>query len=420
MINLRQHRREWATSLGLLGLALLFHLYFILRDWQRPVALFGDAVHYDHAAVLLLLKHVYTYWSWGPAAQVTPGYPIFLEISYWITLLKSHNHQVQMHVAQTLQHVIAAVTVLILYRLMRTALPRWVSLIGAILWLIYPPDVYAADQLLTETLYVFFLVLFVWVFIEAVRYQTFWHFVLAGLVLGLLTLVRPSVMPLFVAPLILLLQRQSRAAIRRHLRNWSGYAGMFILTMLPWWIRNVVVIHSFILTDQDAGNPLLFGSDPNFQHDTGLANGLNPAQQKAAAIHRIITGFHTHPFSYLKWYTVDKIGLLFGTPWYSTTLSGGTGLLTRLSFYYVHTHLVWVFLGLIGLIIGAWRRRLWWVSALTLFLIVVQLPFIPINRYVFPVMPFFFVGVATFLEFIVRRMQRGRGEAVPNTESVLS
>lgn len=386
-------------------IALLFHLFFAWQLWQYPIHLYGDAVHYDHAAVVLLLKHVYTYWSWGPAAQVTPGYPIFLEGSYWLTLISTHNHQVQMHVATTIQHILAAFTVFFLYRLMRIGLPRYASLVGATLWLIYPPATSAADQLLTETLYIFFLVLFAWIFVVSVRQPSLVRFMLSGLLLALTTLVRPSVMPLVIAPLLLVLQARFRGQSLRQLAIYfSGYLGVFILCMLPWWIRNVRVMHRLILTDDDMANPLLYGSDPNFANDPNLAQGLNPHQQEALAIHRMMAGFEHQPLLYLKWYTWDKLGLLFGTPWF-TKFQGTPSIVA----VYANTHLFWVIVGTIGLVFVSIRKRpLWWVSALVLFLVVVQLPFIPINRYALPMMPFLFVGVACIVGEVGNVLSRGK------------
>jgi len=75
--------------------------------------------------------------------------------------------------------------------------------------------------------------------------------------------------------------------------------------------------------------------------------------------------------------------------------------------------LAWVILGAIGLLLGAWRPMLRWISALALFLIVAQLPFIPINRYMFPTMPLMFIGVAALTYLVVVRIKERR-QPVPN------
>ncbi|WP_245630001.1 glycosyltransferase family 39 protein [Alicyclobacillus acidiphilus] len=407
--NRRYSEQKWVW--GLLIVALLYNIYFAIRAWQSPVLLIGDAVYYDHSATLLIALHRYTYWSWGPAAQVTPSYPVFLMFAYRIAMFFTSNRQTEMHVAVFIQHIVAAITVVVLYYIMRFRLPVWASLVGCVLWMIYPPVIYGADQLLTETLYVFFLMLFTWSFLRALRLKTVRSFILAGLLLGLMTLVRPSVLPLVFAPLLLLFQRQTREAVRRHIVNWLSYLAVFVVVMLPWWIRNLVAMHQLILTDLDSANPLLFGSDPNFAHDTNLSKGLSQAQQKALALQRIHEGFHNHPWMYLKWYTIDKIGWLFGSPWYDPVLSKNAGLLTRVMFAFAHVHIAWVILGAIGLLISAWLPYFRWISALVAVLVIVQLPFIPINRYVFPLMPFFFLGIMVLVVEGYRYVQDRTGKS---------
>ncbi|GLV13863.1 hypothetical protein Heshes_15470 [Alicyclobacillus hesperidum] len=407
--------KTWLWSLILLALAVLFHMYFIVSAWKQPVILFGDAYYYDHSATVLNALHLYSYWSWGPAAQVTPGYPLFLSLIYRFASLFSQSHQVAMHTAQTVQHLLSVVTVMLVYRLMRFCLPRWASFIGALLWLVYPPVIYANNQLLTENLYIPCLLAFTFAFLTAIRDKTLWHFGVAGFWLAVTTLVRPSVMPLAVAPLLLLFDRAVRTQWRHWLSEFASYVGVFVLFMLPWWIRNAVVMHQLILTDLDSANPLLYGSDPNFEKDVSLSSGLSLEQQKALAIHRIEAGFHTHPLMYLKWYTLDKIGLLFDTPWYNSTLAKHAGLLTRATFAYAHLHILWVVVGAIGLLMSAWFPYLRWIAALALFLIVVQLPFIPINRYAYPTMPFFFLGVGVVL-YGLQQLWLRRAGATPTSQ----
>ena len=384
------------TWIGLLAaIALVYHAYFIVKAWRQPVLLYGDAYYYDHSAHVLNALHLYAYWSWGPAAQVTPGYPLFLALVYRLAALFTPSHETAMHLAQACQHLLAVASSLLVYVIARFRLPRYASFLAALLWTVYPPVIYANDQLLTENLYIPFLLAFVWSFLVLVRDRTRTSFVASGLLLAVTTLIRPSVAPLLAAPACLFLQRETRRAWKPMLRNYALYIATFAVAMVPWWVRNLVAMHQWITTDLDAANPLLFGSDPTFYKDTNISNGLTYAQQKALAIQRIEEGFCTHPLAYLKWYTLDKLGWLFGTPWYNSVLPQHAGLLTRLTFAYAHLHLVWVIVGAIGLAAGFGMRYVRWLSWLTVFLIVVQLPFIPINRYAYPTMPFLFVGVGT-------------------------
>jgi hypothetical protein len=154
--------------------------------------------------------------------------------------------------------------------------------------------------------------------------------------------------------------------------------------LVPWWIRNWLDFHRIVLTSDDLGNPLLFGSYPDWQSRGDMVRGLTAAQQKTLAIHHIVQGFSQQPLVYLKWYTVDKLVEMFGSPWYSAA-----GHLQ----WWVHLHVVWVVLGAIGFLVSLSKPRVRWVGLIALYLVVVQLAFIPLPRYVYPVMPFLFIGV---------------------------
>jgi 4-amino-4-deoxy-L-arabinose transferase-like glycosyltransferase len=395
-------RAKSTLGLGLLLFSLLYYLVF--NRHVGHVILFGDSIHYDHSASLLLSMHVYSYWSWGPAAQVTPGYPFFLAFCYAVGHLFSPSQQFGFHTAIFIQSLLAAFNVLLVYQLARQFLRKWWSLLPALLWLIYPPTASASRLLLTETLYVFVLLLFTIQFIRMLRVPSLRNYILSGFLLALTVLVRPTVFPLILAPVCLLFQKDIRATWKAYVRPYLAYLVTFAVCMLPWWIRNYYDFHRLILTSDDAGNPLLFGSDPNFQTDVTLANGLTPGQQESLAKQRIIEGFSHHPFSTLRWYTLDKLHLLFGTEWYEGSM--GYGLLHRLMSGISHLQWVWVILGFVGLLLGLRHSLFRWITVLVVFLILLQLPFIPINRYVFPIMPFFMLGTAFLCEQFVKRYHR--------------
>ncbi|MDP9728251.1 glycosyltransferase family 39 protein [Alicyclobacillus tolerans] len=400
---------KWKTVLNtrrigwfILIVALLFRVGKAYATKSIPI--YGDMVHYNHSALFLLLHHVYTYWGSGPAAQITPGYPLFLAAMYAVGRLFSPNVHVWIHMALMGQAVLSAWSVYLLYRLSLRLIPAWGAVLAALLFLTYPTAIWSPLTLLTETLYVFTLLLFVTAFFRALEKPLLRRFFLAGLLLGLCTLVRPTVFPLIIAPVLLFLQSAYRRQMGRSLRNWAIYVIGFILPMFPWWIRNEVVFHKLILTDEDAGNPLLYGTTRRFLNDPALGRGLSPKQQEHLALVRIGQQFAHHPWQSLQWYTVDKLQLLFSTPWYlgqpSHTFTG------HLLNFWLHAHLVWVILGSIGLILGLQKLMGRWLTALVFYFVLVQLPFIPINRYVYPVMPFFFIGVAYFLYFAYTRGQR--------------
>ncbi|MDQ0190097.1 glycosyltransferase family 39 protein [Alicyclobacillus cycloheptanicus] len=388
-----------AAALAVVGLAYLYH------SFPGPAAyqLYGDSVHYDLSARVLLTKHFYTYWGHGPDAQVTPGYPLFLAVCYWIGGHLSNHPHAGMHLAFLAQWVLAALTASVLYFISRRVLNRFWAVLVGLLWIVYPTTHGAYGQLLTEALFVPLLCAFVWLFLISLERKTAGWWFLSGLILGLAALVRPTVMPLVLAGLAACFLQFSRAGLHgqggtaaKGITGFFAHLIGFLIPMVPWWIRNWVVFHRLLLTDTDVGNPLLFGSDPHFAVDTNLGRGLSSTQQEHLAITRALHGFSTHPLSELKWYTLDKLGLLFGQPWL-----GRDAL-------FLHLQPALVIVGALGLLLLLRKPGLRVVSWLVIYLLVTQLPFLPIPRYAFPMMPFFFIGLFALLQFLAGALQSGK------------
>ncbi len=380
-------------------LIVVISISFVLRLYPvlhlHTVPLYGDMVHYNHLARSIIDNGVYSYWGTQPDAFVTPGYPVFLVICYQIAKylhISSQNGQILFTVY--VQMVLSSLTVGFLYLIAEKIFNKWWAFFISLCFAFYLPSISSVELLLTETLYVFFLLGFVYTFILAMEKQQWQFWLLSGIVLGLTTLVRPTTFPLVLSVLIWGLFKKK--GLLKSIRLESLYAFGFVIVMLPWWIRNMVTLHRLLLTDDDSGNPLLYGTDPNFEHDNLIVGVKN---QQALAIQRIKYGIVHHPWSTFKWYTVGKLQYLFSKPWYM-------GKPNALSDIWNYLHPLVVILGMIGILLGTVVPKYRFVSIIAIYLTIIQLPFIPINRYAYPVMPFLFIGVL-YLIFIGRKLAPG-------------
>lgn len=382
----------------LIFVAAALRLYEALR--LHSFALYGDSVHYDNSGMLILSKHFFSFWGYGPDAYVTPGYPLFLALCYHLASFFSSSHAYAIHFTVAVQAVLAALTVGFMYWTSRRFLrPGW-AMIGVLLWVTYPPAIWSITQLLTETLFVLLLWLFIWVFVNAIeqRHSVWWA--VSGLTLGLCGLIRPTVFPLLLAGLIVgLLQFRESPTWKPPAGRFLAYVIGFLVPLMPWWIRNYRLLHQIVLSDTEVGNPLLYGSDPNYANDPALGHGLSELQQKQLAIHRVEQGLTHHPIATLKWYTVGKLDNLFSKPWYPPLSVHATAF----EQFWVNIHLLWVILGSVGVLIGLWHRGMRFISLLALFFVLVQLPFIPVTRYAFPIMSILFLGVGFLMQTALRR-----------------
>ena len=397
-------------ALGLLVIvvALIPRLYEAFHSFSPT--LYGDSVHYDASAVILLQRHYFSFWGYGPDAYVTPGYPLFLALCYRVAGVFSSSHHFAIHFTVVIQAVLSAITVGLMYWTARRFLrPVW-AIVGVLLWALYPPTIWSITQILTETLFMILLWLFILLFFIAMEQKNVVWWAVCGFVLGLAGLVRPTVFPLVLAALIYGLVQLRNLNSLRPVINWFGANLVgFLIAVVPWWVRNLRLFHHLVLSDTEVGNPLLFGSDPNFLKDVHLGAGLSETAQKQLAIHRIEQGFLHHFWYYLHWYTIGKISYLFGTPWFPPLSAHAPGLMHM----WLNTHLIWVVLGAIGLLIGLANRNMRFIGVLALFLLVIQLPFIPINRYAFPIMSMLFLGVGYSLQLGFARGGRRRNGRYP-------
>lgn len=400
--------KERLTSFSILILAVIWSVFAGLKTPMTQ--LYGDMTHYDHIAIAILGHHVYSYWGFDPDAQITPGYPLFLSLCYLIANLFYPNHPFQLGITVAFQSILSGVSVYLVYQLSRQCTGCLLSAFAALAYSLYPPSVFAPTMILTETLYTFLLLLFLYTFFIAIQKQTMTRWLICGLTIGLCCTVRPSVFPFLVAPMVYVtyqwLNRRKRrtSRIKSTILHYTAYAAGFIFPLVPWWIRNIRAFHQLILTDMDASNPLLFGTDPTFQADSMLGSGLDSKGQMILALHRIFYYFSNEFWTYLWWYTGEKLGLLFSTPWFHLVAPGDYSGWIAFVLFCLHLHFPFVILGGIGLTLGINHPTMRYVSWFTFSLILLLLPFIPLPRYAFPTMPFFFIGTAYLVHWIYAQL----------------
>jgi hypothetical protein len=183
----------------------------------------------------------------------TPGYPLLLA-AFGLRILP----------VIVLQHLLnAALAVAIYVLVMRRIESRFVALTAAILFAADTPTLHYANKILTETL--FTAVLFV-VFVLVLYAR---RLPLAGLLTGVLVLIRPVAIAYFVAVALCLALRRVRA------RTIAAFVALALVLPLGWGLRNlhhtgVFTISSIgglnLLTYRAAG-ALAIEDDGNFDAD---------------------------------------------------------------------------------------------------------------------------------------------------------
>jgi 4-amino-4-deoxy-L-arabinose transferase-like glycosyltransferase len=383
-------RTEWVWLSLILLAALLLRIVFLLKVQQPP--LFGDAKNYDAMVRRLLTTGVYSYWGGGPDAYVTPGYPLFLAMIYKLFWTGGASPLMKVRGVQAL---LSVGSILLSYWIVRRLHGTFAALLAALLSAIYVSMVWSPAAILTETLFVFLFLLYVYLFLVAMERESTAVSLIAGAVFALSVLVRPASAPLLLLPLFY------HWLIRRRSRIWwlmvASVCG-FVLVMLPWWIRNLESLGHVVWLATQSGNPLLAGTDPYFREGDKLFQNLQGVDQSALAWKRIREGFLHETGLFLKWFTVGKWWYMFREPWYDIPHAGFLDGLIPL-------HLPIVTIGWLSVLLSILWRELRLFALILVGMTGIQLMFLPLTRYAFPMMPFLIMGTAIVLARLLTRRE---------------
>jgi 4-amino-4-deoxy-L-arabinose transferase-like glycosyltransferase len=210
------------------------------------------------------------------------------------------------------QVVLSALTIAMAFWLFRGFLGPIGSLSAALLTALSPHLVVMPTYVLTETLFAALLVLSGLAFGRLMRRPLWPLALLAGAVLGLADLVRPSI---HVFPLI------AGALIIGHMRTRKGAVLAatcllgFILAVAPWFVRNTISLHQFADPTLQI-NFLHHGMYPDFMYNNqrysyGRPYAYDPrspeiSKDRQTVLKEIAHKFQEEPLTYASWYLLKK------------------------------------------------------------------------------------------------------------------
>ncbi|MCX8131248.1 MAG: glycosyltransferase family 39 protein [Clostridia bacterium] len=397
MINKLKGKSVFLILLAIIILGLAFRAV-VFYKFLPNFKLAGDAKHYWLMSHQLVDNGIYGYWNEGmdvgpqkgePNAFVTPVYPLFLSGIYAVF----HDPYLQITIARMIQvGVSGLITPLLAFLLVRRLFRRNdIALLTSLLTAIYPTYAMSSVDILTEVFSLATMLLYFYLTTVGLQTRKAAMNVLAGIAFAFHILVRPPLLPLFILPFIYIYFAWGKKERKAVFRVFFQTCGGFVLLMLPWWIRNIVSLHTFIITSTSVGNPLLAGTYPymeNLMWDVTEQIRGNSERQAKLARERIINGFLTQPLLYIKWYTLGKIQIMFGTPWQYYKLPG-----TQIIHNIIHNTIV--FVGAAGLIANSVINRVnRFINIYGLLFLGLYLIFIPLSRYAYQHMFFLMLSAA--------------------------
>lgn len=385
-------------------LALLLRGMFFLK-YLHSFELEGDAANYRLMSQQLVEKGIFGYWYNGNKfggspgvsnARVTPGYPLFLSSIYAVV----RDPYLQITITRLIQVIIGGLfTPLFAFLFVRRAIKRNdVAILTTLFVAIYPTYIQSTIHILTEVLSLSTMLLYFYIMTLGFQKRKIYLNILAGGVFAVHILIRPGMLPLFIVPFIFAFLESKKTERKTIIKFFIQTIIGFCAVMLPWWIRNVVVLHQFIITAIGSGNPLLAGTYPFAK--SGMPNYMNDVPDRIRGIsklqaefakERIIAGFTSEPLLYFRWYTIGKLQYMFERPWlYYMTLQ------TQIFHTIIHSLIIWI--GLLGVVVNSIKSKLYrYINIYALIFLAIYLAFDPQPRYIYQHMFFLMLAAAIFL-----------------------
>lgn len=263
-------------------------LYLILADHVAA----GDGFRYGFAP------------DQGTTAYYPPGYPLALAAVVWLVRLLPFDVTV-FDVAIWLNVALSVATIGLVFVLGRRLGGDRVGLVAAGVWALWPNLIFHSGIVLTETLFLFLLVLLLIVVLgdpAAARLPGKARLVTIGVLFGLTLLVRP--VSLVIAPVFLVLWwgAGTKAALWR--LALVGVATVAVL--VPWSIRSTVAMDEPVVMSLNFGDNLCLGHNPGATGGFGdlgahcyTAEGLQrpeaETRRQSENIDRAVTYIRDHP-----------------------------------------------------------------------------------------------------------------------------
>src|SRR5215216_6740236 len=290
--------------IAILLLAVALRAYGVLSHPTVPDA---DAADYHRLAIGLVEGRGYVNAAGTPTAWRPPAYPVFLAGVYeavGVNVLR----------ATIVQAILGGLTVLMLTVLGGMILGWHRALIAGVIAAVYPVFVWLPRLLLSENLSLFLLLLSLGAIILYLRTSRMVWMIVFGALCALNTLVRGAnlLLPIAVALGILIIQWRSWKQIVAPL---LVMAVAFIVTLVPWTIRNYRVFHHPIPIATQDGLALYSSYWPPQQNGKRIWGTL-PGIEDPAILAAAQTGDEVLTSRYLNHVTLQRLrenpGFFFG------------------------------------------------------------------------------------------------------------
>jgi len=327
MISVEQNNIETYAIVIIVIVALFLRLGYAI---SLPNQLSFDEPTYNDIVTNLLTGHgysfsgsaYYTSLPFQPTSFQEPMYPLFLATIYTAAGLGMFK------VARAVQAVLNTGSVILLMLLASSVWGKREAILTGVISSIHIPFVYLTGLLMTENLFIFILLLFVYFWIISVQRNKAWLFLVTGIIFGLACLTRG--MTLYFLPVLLFTTiLVTHRTFFRSLYTVTCLLIGVVAIIAPWTWRNYTIHNAFIPVTTKGGYNLYIYTYPaacldfNSRFDQipiPNMNGLTEIERETTFRNLAIENIKSHPFLEVKfaiyklldfWNPVAERG-----PWY--------------------------------------------------------------------------------------------------------
>jgi len=430
------HKHSPWLKLSILCLIIFLGFYFRCESVLKTkvfLPLRADAGIYFNYAQNLHHRHIYSQEVGNaknsklpvkPDAMRSPGYPLFLTL-----FINGQSNDIFIEKIVISQAIISSLTIIVAFFFFRRFLPFFWGAVASLFVALSPHLIVLNSYILSETLFCFLIVFFGWLIGLFRAKPSFWLGVIIGVVLGIASLVRPSIQYFPAFLLFFLIFYYGR---RKGIYYTAFVCIGFALVFSPWITRNMVTLGT--PTDKTLMiNFLHHGMYPDFTFNNikrsyGYPYAFDPRSDQIrknikSVLNEISRRFHEETVRHVKWFFFNKPIVFWA--WNNIQGISGHAFIYSVSkspyfskkhfqwahyfMYFAHWPMVilcafgcliaWFPLSRIGLsenVIFIAR----FVSLLHIYFTLIHMSGAPFPRYSFPLRPYLF-GMAMFIPYFL-------------------
>ena len=298
---------SWPRRVIVLAVLVGFGLrcWWVLYAARPPLGLHDPFFYLDYSRRAAQGGGFYRLKDGEPTAYYPIGYPVVLTVWFWFM---QHSPFPDHWIAASagLNLVFGTASIALAGMLGRRLVGPWVGALAAVIVALFPSLIFHTAAILTETTFNFFflcaLLVLCWQPWEG-RAPSWGRVAVFGLLLGASIQIRP--IALLVVPMVLIALWHT-AEWRLALGRFGVVVAIVVAMMVPWTVRNEVVMHAFLPIGTTTGDNLCIGNFPGaeghfafpkwcFGHDLKVKRPRFETERNSRLTHQALQWAVHHP-----------------------------------------------------------------------------------------------------------------------------